>query len=285
MLSSDTNAKGLNALRRSPAVSNINRFLAHPAYILIVCFLALVGNLFALELAVYTLFVALCVYVFVLGEDLRPIMPLVILCYILPSVDNNPGLSAQSIFSLEQGGKYLLTLAAILVVALILGLLTNKSWGGKAFFTKKRSLLGGFFLLTLTYLLSGVGSQDYGTLMGKNLLFGFTQAMAVCLPYLLFSGGVNWQKIRKDYFAWIGFGVGCVLLGHLLHISPVLLWHGACAAPTSVTTVVTEERRPGIAHFRMSAYGDTSHLYIAGQEPAFSARFCETYANFNPNRD
>jgi len=218
MLSSDTNAKGLNALRRSPAVSNINRFLAHPAYILIVCFLALVGNLFALELAVYTLFVALCVYVFVLGEDLRPIMPLVILCYILPSVDNNPGLSAQSIFSLEQGGKYLLTLAAILVVALILGLLTNKSWGGKAFFTKKRSLLGGFFLLTLTYLLSGVGSQDYGTLMGKNLLFGFTQAMAVCLPYLLFSGGVNWQKIRKDYFAWIGFGVGCVLLGQILWV-------------------------------------------------------------------
>lgn len=81
------------------------------------------------------------------------------------------------------------------------------------------------------------------------------------------------------------FGLGCVLLGHLLHISPVLLWHGACAAPTSVTTVVTEERRPGIAHFRMSAYGDTSHLYIAGQEPAFSARFCETYATFNPKRD
>lgn len=75
------------------------------------------------------------------------------------------------------------------------------------------------------------------------------------------------------------FGVSCVILGHLLHISPMLLWHGTCAAPTSVTSVVTEERRKGIAHFRMNAFGDTSHLYIANQEPAFAARFCETYDN------
>ena len=37
------------------------------------------------------------------------------------------------------------------------------------------------------------------------------------------------------------FGVECVLLSHLLNISPMLLWHGTMAAPTSVTTVVTEE--------------------------------------------
>ena len=81
------------------------------------------------------------------------------------------------------------------------------------------------------------------------------------------------------------FGLGCVLLGHLLHISPVLLWHGACAAPTSVTTVITEERRPGVAHFRMASYGDTSHLYVADQEPSPSARFCETYDSPGQRRD
>lgn len=81
------------------------------------------------------------------------------------------------------------------------------------------------------------------------------------------------------------FGVECVMLGHLLGISPVLLWHGACAAPTSVTTLTTEERREGIAYFRMNAFGDTSHLYIAGQEPAFAARFCETYHTPNQRRD
>ena len=81
------------------------------------------------------------------------------------------------------------------------------------------------------------------------------------------------------------FGLECVLLGHLLNISPVLLWHGTCAAPTSVTTLNTEERREGIAYFRMSAFGDISHLYVAGQEPAFAARFCETYANLEQRHD
>jgi broad specificity phosphatase PhoE len=75
------------------------------------------------------------------------------------------------------------------------------------------------------------------------------------------------------------FGVTCVMLSHLLGISPVVLWHGLCAAPASVTTLVTEERRKGIACFRMIAFGDTSHLYVAGEKPSFSARFCETNDN------
>lgn len=81
------------------------------------------------------------------------------------------------------------------------------------------------------------------------------------------------------------FGLECVLLSHLLGVSPMVLWHGTCAAPTSVTTLVTEERREGIACFRMSSFGDISHLYAGGQEPAFAARFCETYANTDQRHD
>lgn len=81
------------------------------------------------------------------------------------------------------------------------------------------------------------------------------------------------------------FGLGCVLIGHLLSLSPMALWHGLCAAPTSVATLVTEERRKGIASFRMSAYGDISHLYARGEEPAFAARFCECYDNENERHD
>lgn len=73
------------------------------------------------------------------------------------------------------------------------------------------------------------------------------------------------------------FGVGAALLSHLWNVSPMLVWHGCCAAPSSVTTLVTEERRKGIATFRMLEYGDTSHLYIHGEPPAFAARFCECF--------
>ena len=81
------------------------------------------------------------------------------------------------------------------------------------------------------------------------------------------------------------FGLECVLLSHLLGVSPMVLWHGFCAAPSSVTTIYTEERRSGIAAFRISQFGDTSHLYVEGLEPSFSARFCETYDNWAQRHD
>ena len=82
---------------------------------------------------------------------------------------------------------------------------------------------------------------------------------------------------RDTLLFFCHFGVECVMLGHLLGISPMPLWHGTCALTTSVTTLVTEERRQGIASWRMCCFGDVSHLTAAGQEPSFSARFCETW--------
>lgn len=73
------------------------------------------------------------------------------------------------------------------------------------------------------------------------------------------------------------FGVESILLSHLIGVSPITLLHGTCALPTSVTTLVSEERREGIASFRMLSFGSLEHLTKEGIEPSFSARFCETY--------
>lgn len=77
------------------------------------------------------------------------------------------------------------------------------------------------------------------------------------------------------------FGLECVLLSHLMGVSPFILWHSTVMAPTSVTTIYTEEREKGIAYFRAGQIGDVSHLWAAGLEPSFSARFCETYDSWN----
>ena len=81
------------------------------------------------------------------------------------------------------------------------------------------------------------------------------------------------------------FGLECVLLSRLLNVSPMVLWHGLTAAPTSVTVLNSEERREGIAYFRASMIGDISHLYVHEEEPSFSARFCECYDNNNQRHD
>ncbi len=75
------------------------------------------------------------------------------------------------------------------------------------------------------------------------------------------------------------FGVESVLLSHIWGVSPMPVWHGFCAQPSSVTTLVTEERREGIASLRMLSFGDMSHMYAYDEEPSFAARFCECYSD------
>ena len=81
------------------------------------------------------------------------------------------------------------------------------------------------------------------------------------------------------------FGVESVILSHILNISPMSLWHGFCALTSSVTVVHTEERREGIASFRVSEYGSVAHLRRAGVTPSFSARFCECWRNQDERHD
>ena len=77
------------------------------------------------------------------------------------------------------------------------------------------------------------------------------------------------------------YGLGCLLLSHLLSVSPKVLWHGLCAAPSSITTVCTEERRRGAASFRVLEYGATPHLALGHVEPSFAARFCECFGDLD----
>ncbi len=104
--------------------------------------------------------------------------------------------------------------------------------------------------------------------------------------YLREGGYYRAESPNEDTIVFFcHFGLECVLLSHLLGVSPMTLWHGTAAAPTSVTTLNTEERRRGIAYFRMASFGDISHLYAAGEEPSFACRFCETYDNAEQRHD
>lgn len=82
---------------------------------------------------------------------------------------------------------------------------------------------------------------------------------------------------KKTLVFFCHFGATGVILSHLLNFSPVAFLQHFAAAPTSVTTVFTEERERGKVSFRCTGYGDVSHLYAVGEPPSFSARFCETF--------
>ena len=205
----------MQQLRQSPRVKAINSFLRSPGYILALSLLTVVCNLLGLELVYYTLVIALGLYVITLSKDLLPIMPMIMLCYIVPSVKNNPGRHGDSIFSFSNGGAYILVLASVVVVFLIWRLISDKEMG-RAFLTHKRSLVSGMLFLGVGYLLSGIGSYRYFDVFGRNLLFAFLQFISIALLYFLFTATVDWSNVPKDYLAWMGLGIGFTVLPQLL---------------------------------------------------------------------
>ena len=190
------------------AVNCINRFLTTPGYIMAIMLLSVLSNALGLELPVYSIYVLTFAYICLFGEDLLPIIPIVVACYIAPSVQNNPGRNENSVFAPEQGGIYLVCLGAIAAAVFLIRIIRDR----KIFFGRKYKLLPGMLVLSAAYLLGGIGSNNYTDHALKSILFALLNSATILLPYFALAGGVNWTKARKDYLAWSGFGIGCALL-------------------------------------------------------------------------
>ncbi len=199
--------------RNCPAINRINLFLASPPYIISVILLTAASNFFGLELVAYSIFALVAVYTCLLGKDLLPLMPLFICCYLAPSAANNPGRNETSVFS-GASGIYLVCLAVVIVLSLTLRIIKQR----QQFFCVRPKLLSGMLILAGAYLLSGIGSAAYPGSITKNLLFALVQSGAILLPYWLFCCGVDWENVRRDYFAWLGFTAGGLLMCQVLWI-------------------------------------------------------------------
>lgn len=189
-----------------------DRFLYSRWYLIAVVLVAAAGNLLSLEMFSYSVFALIFVYTCFCGRDLLPLMPLFILAYVIPSSRNNPGCKEDTIFTMAGGGAVIICIAVAIAVSIVYRVIRDR----KRFFGRKYKLLPGILLLMLAYMVGGIGSGADLTIQGKSVFFGFMQGCAILVPYFLFAGGVDWEETDKEYFAWIGVGVGCLLLAEVL---------------------------------------------------------------------
>jgi len=85
----------------------------------------------------------------------------------------------------------------------------------------------------------------------------------------------NNQKDTLVFFCHLGIIMATI--AHLMHVSPVHLWQWFSTQPSSVTTLVTEERVKGEVIFRCMQMGDISHLYAGGETYSTAGLFPEVY--------
>ena len=212
------NAAGLwrRLARLRQNTASFDRWIRSPWYVLTLAVLTAVSNLLGLDLGLYTLFMGLCIFISLLSSDLLPLMPILILCYVSPSRENNPGRYPGSIFYPLNGGIYLGLLLALFLACLVWRLTKDPDLGGRKFLQAERRLLPSMLFLGASYLLSGIGMDEYFSLMGQNLVFAVIQCFAVLGLYWLFTGAVRWEQAPRGYLAWTGLAVGFVVLVQLL---------------------------------------------------------------------
>ncbi len=202
-----------------------SKFAYSIGYVYGVCALAALANMASLEIPVYTCYILMAIGICLFCRDFLPITPIVVSCYIAPSLRNNPGVNSNTIFSAEGGGIYLLILVAAFLIALLWRLRTDKEVGFRKLFQTKRRLSAGILLLGIAYMLSGLGATWGKGLFIKNLFFSFLQFISVALFYFLLTGMVGWGKSYKRYFAHVGVALGlaiCAELAFIYATQPVL---------------------------------------------------------------
>ena len=194
-------------------VRKLCELMTKPAYLWALAILTAVSYAASLELLLYTVFALIVVFTALCGADLRPALPLLVFGYISVSPHNNPGQNAGSVFS-GASGVYVICLGAVIAGALLYRILRDR----KRLFRKNGAFTVGLLVLTGAYLLSGIGMAGYSELAVKNLIFALIQGAALLVPYWLMTGLIDWSTGRKDYWAWMGFAAGGLLVFEVLWI-------------------------------------------------------------------
>ena len=192
-------------IRNSKAVQMINKYLSSPWGVSLFGVLTLISYCFALEFYLWSFVVLSVIYISLFADDLLPVMPFFVLCYVSPSAENNPAKMGGSIFLSGASGAFIISIAGLAFACLIARIVMDKNMGLKKLFTQKRALTIGFLVLGVSFFLSGIGSAHYGEVFGKNLLFALLQCVGFFLLYFLFSATIDWQKVKKEYFFWRRF--------------------------------------------------------------------------------
>lgn len=205
-----------NTVKQSKITKKINQIISSPLGVAILGILTVLAFVHALEAEFYTFVVIYAIYVALFADDLAPLMPLFVLCYITPSKNNNPGTTTGGLFY-GSSGVYLIVIVSIAVLAMILRIVFDKEMGLRRLFTKKRMLLPSMLILGASYLLSGILHPQYAEYAKSNLIFASIQFASVFLLYFIFSATVKWERFNFDYYAAFGLIMGLVVCAEVCY--------------------------------------------------------------------
>ena len=177
------------------AIRLINKLISSPLGVFILSALACISFAFAMDFVFYCFVLVYGIYVAIFADDLSPLMPLFILCYISPSPANNPGTEEGSVFY-GSSGAFLLGFLTVALIIVFTRVGKDIHMGFDRLFLQKRTQTFGIVLLGAAYMLSGITTEHYSEYALRNLFFSFLQFMSIFILYYVFGGTVRWDRGR-----------------------------------------------------------------------------------------
>ncbi len=206
-----------NKIKNSNIIQTLTKFCSSIWAIALLGGITILTNFLGLELALYSFVAIYVIFVCLFCDDLLPIICLFGFCYVSPSYGENPGQTTTSVFY-NTTGVAVVIIAIVCTIAILTRIGLDPNIGFKKLFTCKRALMWGILAIGIAYLLSGIGSESYGEVFGKNLLFAFIQFMSFFIIYFIFSASINWSKVIKDYLSWLVIILSVVVMFELGYI-------------------------------------------------------------------
>lgn len=203
-----------------PAITMKERlasFFMGRVYPLLVCLLAALGFILGTEVYFIPVIVILACLSFWVCNSIKPLA--VPLCTFIYSLSNG-----NSLFGSENPDFYISGWR--LVAMIILGVVVAVSLGAfmvrNGFFSKLRHmrtpLLAPLLLLSVTFLLNGVGSDTW---VVTDLLYGFFQVISFLFVFVLFYHGFSDDETPEQlgkYFAYMSMLMSLVLIAELIFV-------------------------------------------------------------------
>lgn len=196
----------------------INKFVFSKWFVVALAVLTAVSNVFALDLYYFAMITLFAVYIAIFGKDFSPYIPMLIFCYVVSSVQNNPGNNPNSILYPSNSGYVIFYFAGAVILSMLVRFIFDKNVGFYKMVTTKRVLSSGFIALLIVYVISGIGSSSYNDFAIKNILFGLLQFAVLFVPYFVLSFAVDWDSIDKSYLCFVGVMLGLTVSVELISV-------------------------------------------------------------------
>ena len=177
--------KKVGRLNKNNIKEKLYKFINSPLYIFIVGLITLISATFALEVVCFTLLALLLVLSFIISEDTKPVIPIMLTILFAMSYKNgisyNPDRDLPTIYDNKFILGYFIFLIVLIIIALIFNFIKYKQY--KKLFNRSLIFIPGLILLSLGYLLGGI--IDFASL--NNFLYPFTNVILIVIPFIYFA--------------------------------------------------------------------------------------------------